>query len=95
MVSLYRTFLSPGLHAISGPLGGCRHYPCCSEYSIEALRRFGFLRGTALTAWRLLRCAPWSKGGCDPVPNQWQEAFGLSKEPSMTEIEVEGRKEHG
>jgi len=46
----------------------CRFYPSCSAYAIEALQVHGLLRGTALTAWRLLRCAPWHPGGVDPVP---------------------------
>ena len=46
----------------------CRFYPTCSSYAIEALQVHGLLRGTALAAWRLLRCAPWHPGGVDPVP---------------------------
>ncbi len=53
-----------------GPvLGGqCRFAPSCSEYAIAALRCHGPLRGTALAAWRVLRCNPWCEGGYDPVP---------------------------
>jgi hypothetical protein len=46
----------------------CRFYPTCSAYAVEALAVHGLLRGTALAAWRLLRCAPWHPGGVDPVP---------------------------
>jgi putative membrane protein insertion efficiency factor len=46
----------------------CRFAPSCSEYAIEALERHGALRGTGLTASRLLRCHPWHPGGLDPVP---------------------------
>ncbi|MBD0291480.1 MAG: membrane protein insertion efficiency factor YidD, partial [Thermoleophilia bacterium] len=42
----------------------------CSAYALDALREFGFLRGTALALWRLLRCNPWSHGGFDPVSRQ-------------------------
>lgn len=45
----------------------CRFVPSCSEYAVEALRANGLLVGGAQTAWRLLRCAPWSDGGFDPV----------------------------
>lgn len=48
----------------------CRYYPSCSEYAVEAIRRFGILRGVVLAAWRLLRCNPWSRGGFDPVEDQ-------------------------
>jgi hypothetical protein len=43
----------------------CKYYPSCSSYAIEVLRRYGFVRGTLLTGWRLLRCNPWSAGGVD------------------------------
>ena len=43
----------------------CRYYPSCSEYSSLAYREFGLVRGTVKTAWRLLRCNPWSRGGVD------------------------------
>jgi putative membrane protein insertion efficiency factor len=45
----------------------CKYHPSCSEYAIQALRRHGLFRGSALAAWRLLRCNPWSHGGFDPV----------------------------
>jgi uncharacterized protein len=45
----------------------CRFYPSCSEYAVEALRTNGLLVGGFQTTWRLLRCAPWSAGGFDPV----------------------------
>ncbi len=46
----------------------CRFEPSCSHYAIEALHRHGALRGTALSARRVLRCNPWTAGGHDPVP---------------------------
>jgi len=46
----------------------CRFYPSCSAYAIEALSRYGALKGGWLTARRLLRCHPWGGCGCDPVP---------------------------
>jgi putative membrane protein insertion efficiency factor len=54
------------------PLFGqrCRYYPSCSEYALQAIRRFGILRGLVLAGWRLLRCNPWSRGGFDPVEDQ-------------------------
>jgi putative membrane protein insertion efficiency factor len=45
----------------------CKYHPSCSQYAIDALRERGFVRGSALAAWRLLRCNPWSRGGYDPV----------------------------
>ncbi len=48
-------------------LPACRYTPTCSEYAMEAIDRFGVLRGTAKAAARLSRCHPFSKGGYDPV----------------------------
>ena len=45
----------------------CKYHPSCSESAIQALRRHGLVKGSALTAWRLLRCNPWSHGGFDPI----------------------------
>ena len=54
------------------PLFGerCRYYPSCSEYAVQAIQRFGILRGLVLAGWRLLRCNPLSHGGLDPVDDQ-------------------------
>ena len=46
----------------------CIYTPSCSVYSMEAYERFGFVVGSWMTLKRLLRCAPWGKGGFDPVP---------------------------
>jgi uncharacterized protein len=50
--------------------GGCKYHPSCSQYAIDALRRYGLVRGIVLAGWRLLRCNPWSKGGVDYVERQ-------------------------
>ena len=56
---------------ISPMLGDrCRYYPSCSEYAVQAIERFGILRGLILAGWRLLRCNPWSAGGVDFVEDQ-------------------------
>jgi putative membrane protein insertion efficiency factor len=54
---------------LSGTLGGqCRFHPSCSEYAEQAIRSVGALRGSALAAWRILRCSPLSAGGVDRAP---------------------------
>jgi uncharacterized protein len=55
-----------------GPLfaGSCKYHPSCSQYALDALRTYGFLRGSVLAGWRLLRCNPWSHGGVDFVRDQ-------------------------
>ena len=60
----------------------CRFHPSCSAYAVEALQFHGVLRGTALVAWRLLRCAPWHPGGIDPVPQP--RTSGRSPSPSRS-----------
>lgn len=44
----------------------CRFYPSCSNYFIEAIRKYGALRGSIRGVWRILRCNPWNPGGIDP-----------------------------
>ncbi len=46
----------------------CRFTPTCSNYAIEAIRKHGPIKGTALAVWRILRCNPWGGSGYDPVP---------------------------
>lgn len=46
----------------------CRFYPSCSQYTYEAIAKYGLLKGGALGLWRLLRCNPYNKGGFDYVP---------------------------
>ena len=48
----------------------CKYIPTCSNYAIQAIERFGPLKGTALAAFRVLRCNPFSRGGYDPVPEK-------------------------
>ena len=55
----YRAHLSPRLR----PYVRCRFKPGCSFYGRESIRKYGFLRGSARTAWRLARCGPWTKEG--------------------------------
>ncbi len=65
-IDVYRATVSPAIGR-SG-LVQCRFEPTCSAYGREAIARYGFPRGFALAAGRVLRCHPWAKGGSDPVP---------------------------
>ena len=50
------------------PYPTCRFTPTCSQYALEAIRKYGAFKGTAMALWRLLRCNPLCRGGYDPVP---------------------------
>ena len=65
LVRGYRLLLKPWLG------NACRFEPTCSQYALDALDRHGAAGGSALVAWRLLRCHPWCDGGCDPVPERF------------------------
>jgi putative membrane protein insertion efficiency factor len=58
-----------GYRAVISPLYGdvCRYYPSCSAYGLGSVQQRGLLLGSLLTAWRILRCNPWSAGGIDDV----------------------------
>ena len=64
LVVLYRWTVSPLLG------NRCKYHPSCSQYALDALREYGFLKGSILAAWRLLRCNPWSHGGVDYAKDQ-------------------------
>ena len=61
-IKFYRKYLSP-LKTIK-----CPYTPTCSEYGMEAVEKYGVIKGCLLACWRILRCNPFSKGGYDPVP---------------------------
>tara|TARA_B100001057_G_scaffold97065_1_gene93728 strand:+ start:155 stop:403 length:249 start_codon:yes stop_codon:yes gene_type:complete len=64
LIKGYRFLLSPILgHS-------CRYLPTCSEYSIEALKEFGLVKGIYVSIKRILSCHPWGKGGFDPVKKE-------------------------
>lgn len=61
LIRFYQMCISPYLGA------NCRFYPTCSSYAIEALQKYGAIKGGYLTMRRILRCHPFCKGGYDPV----------------------------
>lgn len=62
-IKFYRKYLSP-LKSTK-----CPYFPSCSQYGLEAVEKYGAVRGGLLSIWRILRCNPFSKGGYDPVPS--------------------------
>ena len=61
-----------GYKFLISPLLGhsCRYLPTCSDYCIEALKEYGFIKGIFIGAKRILSCHPWGKGGFDPVKKE-------------------------
>ena len=66
-IKSYQRFISPMLGS------NCRFHPTCSNYAIEAINRFGVLKGSWLASKRILKCHPLNEGGDDPVPTQKKE----------------------
>ena len=61
LIKIYKFFISPVLG------NSCRFAPTCSDYSIEALKTYGFLKGLFLSFKRIISCNPWGGSGFDPV----------------------------
>lgn len=62
----------------------CRYVPTCSDYAVEAVDRYGALRGGLMAMWRVLRCHPFVKGGYDPVvqsEGNRSERYGVTSAP--------------
>ena len=70
-VRFYQRVISPALPR------RCKYHPTCSAYAMQAIERYGILRGAVLATWRVLRCNPFSHGGHDPVSEQ-----GLFRRPA-------------
>ncbi len=61
LIKGYKRFVSPMLPP------SCRFTPSCSIYTLQAIEKYGLLKGILMGTWRILRCHPFSKGGFDPV----------------------------
>ncbi len=62
LIRFYQRFISPYLP------NSCRYTPTCSQYAVEALKKYGLFKGGWLAFKRILRCNPWGGSGYDPVP---------------------------
>ena len=69
LIRLYQRTLSydHGWFKNHYPGGFCRYQPTCSEYSYQAIEKYGFIKGSWLGFKRIMRCNPWSSGGHDPL----------------------------
>ena len=85
LLRLYKRWISPAFPR------SCRYVPTCSEYAMEAIERYGALRGGMMAAWRLLRCHPFAKGGLDPVVKDGADRTGhRSAQPLKRPLTAEG-----
>lgn len=62
LIKLYQNTISKVLPSV------CRFQPTCSQYALEAIKKYGFVRGSWMAAKRIARCNPFTEGGYDPVP---------------------------
>ena len=62
IIKVYQKYIS-GLKSTK-----CPYFPTCSQYGLEAVEKYGAIKGGFMALWRILRCNPFSKGGYDPVP---------------------------
>lgn len=62
LIRFYKQFLSPFLGS------NCRFYPSCSQYTYQAIEKYGVLKGGWMGIKRIARCQPFAQGGFDPVP---------------------------
>ena len=79
LIRVYRKFISPLKPCC------CRFTPTCSQYALDAIERFGAIRGTLLAVWRILRCNPFCRGGYDPVPDKFTFRRQNKKEENSDE----------
>ncbi|MGD0976721.1 MAG: membrane protein insertion efficiency factor YidD [Minisyncoccia bacterium] len=67
IIRLYQKTLSPDHGFLNMGAMRCRFYPSCSEYTYQAIEKFGVAKGVLLGGWRILRCNPWFDGGTDLI----------------------------
>jgi putative membrane protein insertion efficiency factor len=60
-IKFYRKYISPGRPSC------CRFTPTCSQYALDAINKYGAIKGSIMAVYRILRCNPFCKGGYDPV----------------------------
>jgi len=85
LLRLYKRWISPAFPP------SCRYVPTCSEYAMEAVERYGALRGGMMAAWRVLRCHPFAKGGLDLVVKDGADRTGhRSAQPLKGPLTAEG-----
>ncbi len=67
LIKFYQFFLSPDQGIFRQNKKVCRFYPTCSEYAVQAIEKYGFIKGLGLGIKRVSRCHPWGGSGVDPL----------------------------
>ena len=80
MIQTYRHMVSP----LRPPT--CRFMPTCSQYAVDAVPEYGFLRGGWLAMVRLAKCGPWHNGGWDPIPERSDAGDGFKPELRSADV---------
>lgn len=70
VIKFYQRYLSPMKST------KCPYIPTCSQYGLEAVEKYGAVKGGIMASWRILRCNPFSRGGYDPVPDPVSKGKG-------------------
>ena len=80
LIRLYQKTLSPDHGPLKSlfPYGYCKYNPTCSDYSYQAIEKYGLIKGIPMSIWRILRCNPWSKGGNDPITKSKNDKKGVN-----------------
>lgn len=86
LVRLYRRYISPLFPA------RCKYYPTCSTYALQALKTHGAIKGTLLSAFRLVRCNPFSNGGVDYPPEKGYWKSGPYHQMTLSELQAHWAK---
>lgn len=86
LVRLYRRYISPLFPA------RCKYYPTCSTYALQALKTHGAIKGTLLSAFRLVRCNPFSNGGVDYPPEKGSWKSGPYHQMTLSELQAHWAK---
>lgn len=93
-LKFYKAVISPIIHVLPG--SGCRFHPTCSQYTLEAVKKFGAAKGSIMGFCRILRCNPLSKGGLDYVPEKfsWKTLFKQNETPPKNCVDENPKNRH-
>jgi putative membrane protein insertion efficiency factor len=81
LITFYQKFISPAFAP------RCKYYPSCSSYALTAIKTYG-VKGVGMTAWRVLRCNPWSHGGVDYVKEKSKPVVKSNTGQSLESIKA-------